>query len=200
VNLDIVIAVRGGGKSRLSPALSADRRETIVGTMLSDMLERLGGGGRLHVVTPTPALTELAQAAGAMVIPDPGTGLNAAFAAARAVLPGQFLALPGDLPLAGGVDVDRMRAALVPGRAAVAGTQGGGTGALLLPPGLSFRFAFGAHSLAWHRRNGAIEIDAPGFGLDIDTPEDIAALLARNVRCRTSDLLRSTGLSKTPWG
>jgi len=199
--LDIVIAVRGGGKSRLSGILDEAGRESLVVAMLVDMLDRLAGR-RLHVLTPTPALAHIAQRMGANVFADRGEGLNHAFAAARAGLAAaqpdaSFLALPGDLPCVTTAEIDAMIEALRPWRAVLAPAgRGGGTGAVLLPPGLPFSFAFGPGSLAVHLDADAVTVHAAGLALDIDTRADVDAFLALCEDGRTRQLLSSMPIAR----
>jgi 2-phospho-L-lactate/phosphoenolpyruvate guanylyltransferase len=188
VKLAIVIAARGGGKSRLAPLLDAAGRAELEAAMLADMLDRLVAWPR-HVVTPSPTLKAVARASGAAILTDPGEGLNGAFAAARAGLGGAMLAMPGDLPAVTDGDVATMAALLAPDRVIVVPTGDGGTGAVLLPPGMPFAFAFGPDSFARHRAGPVTPIALPGLSLDIDTPADADAFLRLSVPGRTREVL-----------
>jgi 2-phospho-L-lactate guanylyltransferase len=204
-----VIAVRGGegAKTRCVPHLDAQARGELVRAMLLDMVAALGGGagGRvdeIEVVTPTPELAQAAREAGARVhLETQAHGLNAAFEAARARLretaPGAVMvALPGDLPLLDAAELAPALAALTPKRVGLApASADGGTGAVILHAGAPFAFHFGSDS--FHRHwTGAVQaglepfrLEAPGLGLDIDRPEDLAALEARGGGERTARLL-----------
>jgi 2-phospho-L-lactate guanylyltransferase len=91
----------------------------------------------------------------------------------------------GDLPLLGAEDVDRLAAALPDRGVAVAPSfDGTGTNLLLARPPSAIPTAFGRASLAAHRRLAAragIRLaahDQPGASLDVDTPVDLARLIA----------------------
>ena len=84
----------------------------------------------------------------------------------------------------------------------LARARDGGTNALLLRPGVSLPFAFGADSCSRHlaaaRAAGlaARVIERAGLSLDLDRPEDIAACLARAGNSRTLGLLHRLGVPR----
>jgi 2-phospho-L-lactate guanylyltransferase len=202
-----VIAVRGGegAKTRCVPHLDAQARGELVRAMLLDMVAALATGGgvdEVEVVTPTPELAAAAREAGARVLLETQAhGLNAAFETARARLretaPGAVMvALPGDLPLLDAGELTPALEALTPRRVALApASADGGTGAVIVHVGAPFAFHFGACS--FHRHwSGAVQaglepfrLEAPSLGLDIDRPEDLAALDGRGCGERTARLL-----------
>lgn len=172
-----------------------------------DALDVPGIAARL-VVSPDPTVLATARATGARGLlqrsPSGGNGhgggrddgLNRALDEARRHLvangAGAMLVVLGDLPLLSAADVGAMLAladedgdegmassatvVLAPDR------RESGTNALLLRPLTGLPFAFGAGSLARHRaaaRGLRLRLyRAPGTALDLDTPDDLAALRA----------------------
>lgn len=209
----IIIAARGGrnSKSRCREALCEDSRGALTRAMLADMIvacRRAPGVERVWVVTPSTDLASLAAVAKAMPIFETEvSGLGEAFAVARkhaeAAGPAPILLLPGDLPLLDPFDIEAVIAAPRPDEAVLVAANGdGGTGAILLPPGAPFSFAYGPNSFARHlaaaRASGLTPrvVDAPSMAFDLDRPSDIARILAGNSGGRTRALLASFALFK----
>jgi 2-phospho-L-lactate guanylyltransferase len=205
----VVIAVRGGpnAKSRCADRLDEGEREHLVEAMLGDMLDALAGSTvirQVHVATPTPSLARLAGARpGVSVILEQPAGLNAAFENARrrvaAEDPDAALALmPGDLPLLDRTELEAALAQVAPGRVGlVAASADGGTGAVLLPAGTPFAFAFGPDSFNRHlavARQADLApfvVDAPSLAFDVDGPLDLDRLAASGRGLRSAGLLGS---------
>ena len=189
-----------GAKSRLAAALAPAERAALTLRLLHGVLDALAAPAVAErlVVSPDPRALAEARAAGAATLrqrlPTRGDALNDALAEARdwAAARGAdaLLVVLGDLPLLTAADV----AALV----ALAGRDAPvvvlapdrherGTNALLLRPPDAIPFAFGPDSLARHlaaatARGLPVRLyRAPGTALDLDTPEDLAALPARVV-------------------
>ncbi len=178
-------------KRRLAGDIDDERRETLVAAMLEDVLEAIGetrAVERTIVVSDEPRAAEVAKAAGAEVVPDPGEGGHSEAALAgisRAEAEGAncVLLLPGDCPLLEPRELDRLLTG-VPERyvAVVPDRHGTGTNALVLAPPSAIRPAFGEGSCARHvaaaREAGvphAIE-ELASLALDLDTPADVVAL------------------------
>ena len=190
----VVARVGGGAKSRLADSLSVEQRRTLALAMLGDVVGvcRQARGivaGTLAVVDE-PAARAVAQLAGALAIGDPDTGdMNAAVAAGvsavRKLGADTVLIVPGDVPL---ISVDDIQALLdsagAESMAVVIGAShdGLGTNALLLRPTNVIAPAFGPPSVGRHVQlglaAGAHTVVRAGLGLalDIDTPDDLAAL------------------------
>ena len=143
-------------------------------------------------VVPEPGLSRDAGAAG---------GLNPALRHAQAVAmdgsAARLLIVPADLPLIEPADVAALLDAaggaatiIAPDRAA------SGTNALLLGPPAAVEPSFGEGSFARHRGSIAAAgltcsvVSRPGLALDLDTPTDVAMLLAVSRASRASRLLR----------
>ncbi|MGH2962771.1 MAG: 2-phospho-L-lactate guanylyltransferase, partial [Solirubrobacterales bacterium] len=163
----------------------------LVAAMLEDVLgavARSRAVERTIVVTGEPAGAQAARAHGAELIADPGDAGHSPAAAsgvARAIELGATAAvlLPGDCPLLDPHELDGALGRTAAGRVAVVPDRHGtGTNALLLAPPDAIEPAFGEGSRARHerlaRRSGhrvAVESLA-SLALDIDTPDDLAAL------------------------
>ncbi|MEZ0152975.1 MAG: 2-phospho-L-lactate guanylyltransferase [Candidatus Reddybacter sp.] len=113
-----------------------------------------------------------------------------------------MLFLPADIPLLATADIQALLAKhSQPGVSlAVAGADGG-TNALLVSPPDIIAPAFGERSCQRHiarAREQGLEpnvITSPGLGLDIDTVEDIRALLASGKDCATLRYLHESGIT-----
>lgn len=142
----------------------------------------------LVVMTLDPDIRVRASAWGVRTIPDPAPGLNHALAEALVSLSNGshgLLVVAGDLPFLRPADIAALFSARPPRGIGLAPSKdGAGTNALLLPPGIVLRPAFGRGSLAAHRRQAlalgltVTEIARPGLAFDLDTPADFAAYLA----------------------
>jgi 2-phospho-L-lactate guanylyltransferase len=188
-----------GALRRLTPALEAPVRRELQVAMLTDVLAACAGARELAgvmVVTSDPAARGMAEAiAGARVVPDhqPPRGMNAAVvrgleAVAAAGADGA-LVLTADLPLARPEDLDAVvRAAPAPAAGpsatVVPSRDGTGTNAMLLRPPAALTPRLGVDSLARHLAQAArrgvtvTRVDLPTLALDIDTPRDLAELMA----------------------
>jgi 2-phospho-L-lactate guanylyltransferase len=181
-------------KTRLADALANGVRRRLAEAMVADVLDALLACGSLDgvvVVTNERSIATLALAAGATVLPDPReSGQSAAalvgIAHALAAACERVLLVPGDCPA---VDAETLRALLDGGASApavtiVADRHGSGTNALLLAPPDVIEPGFGPGSFERHRQRahaaGAAWQAAalPALLLDVDTPEDLAALRA----------------------
>jgi len=178
-------------KRRLAAGIDEERRQALVAAMLEDVLEAIGAARsveRTIVVSDEPGAVEIAQRAGAVVVPDPTAGGHseaalAGIARAREEGAARVALLPGDCPLLEPRELDRVLTG-VPERyvAIVPDRHGTGTNALVLSPPDAIRPAFGESSCARHataaRAAGipfAVE-ELPSLGLDLDTPADLIAL------------------------
>jgi 2-phospho-L-lactate/phosphoenolpyruvate guanylyltransferase len=82
-------------------------------------------------------------------------------------------------------------------RSFVADAAGTGTVLLTAPPGKPLDPRFGIGSAAAHAASGARNLsgDWPGLRQDVDTPADLAAVLALGAGAQTCALLRDLGLT-----
>jgi 2-phospho-L-lactate/phosphoenolpyruvate guanylyltransferase len=178
-------------KQRLSQAVPSDRAE-LAEAMVRDVLAALAAVPEIDdvlVVTAEPLAAHAAESAGATVVPDPDErgqsaaairGIDAAVerGAERALL------VPGDCPVLSPGEVSSLlaRAAGGPSVVIVPDRHGSGTNALVLTPPEAVGPSFGSGSFARHAAQASAAgatvkvCDVPSLGLDVDTPDDLAAL------------------------
>lgn len=200
MNATAVLPVKrlGAAKQRLAAGIDGERRRQLAGAMVADVLEAIGearGIDRLIVVSGDPVAQELANDAGAEVVPDPEDAghVEAALAGiARAEVEGaeRVVLLAGDCPLLDPRELDRLLTG-IPERyvGIVPDRHGTGTNALLLSPPDAITPSFGEGSKDRHveaARAAGIPFEIenlPSIELDLDTPADVIALtreLAKN--------------------
>jgi 2-phospho-L-lactate guanylyltransferase len=180
-----------GAKSRLSRRLPREAVAQLCLAMLGDVVEalaRVASIDRVVVVTPDAEIAETARRAGAEVLLRPDPGLNAAVdAAAVGLAPGGgdgVLVVLGDVAGARPEDLERLVGALDGRGVALAPSRDGGTSALLRVPPDVIAAGFGPGSASVHRERAAragvpcVELELPSLAIDVDEPEDLAALLA----------------------
>ena len=189
-----VIPVRSleGAKSRLGGALDAEERQDLVRLLLERTIAAASLVPQIAsilVVSPDPAILELADQAGAEPLRQQGEGLNEGLeqAVVHAIAGGAtaILVLAADLPSVSdtsiGEIVETAAAAATARRAIVVvvpDRHGRGTNALLLSPPGAIRFAFGTDSRVAHEAAAravdalSLEVDGP-LSLDLDLPEDL---------------------------
>ena len=206
----------GHAKQRLAGFLGAVERRLLSEAMAEDVLETLSQVSELSeiiVVTRDERACELAARHGARVLAEPvNDGQSAAVKRAAGALGRagveSLLQVPGDVPGASADEIAAVMAAhgsAVDGAAAVTlvpSRDRRGTNCLLCSPPDVLPFAFGHESFGPHceaaRAQGiAPRIMAlPGLGLDIDTPDDLRAFMARPAAGRTLDYLRESGIAE----
>lgn len=195
-------------KQRLIGVLSPEERRALARAMLEDVLEAVTAArfDRVLLVTRDPEVTTLARRFPvAIVEEEEARGHTGAVALAQRVAikhgAERFLTIPGDVPQATPDEITALIQAAPPGPGVVfvPSRSGFGTnGALLSPPGV-MALKFGEPSFANHltaaRRRGLepVVLSLPGLGLDVDGPEDLAALLQSERETRSTRLLRSLG-------
>jgi 2-phospho-L-lactate/phosphoenolpyruvate guanylyltransferase len=181
-------------KSRLGGTLSPGARIELSLVLLKHVcgtLRAVADIEHVAVMTPDPAVRARAVAWGVASFPDPGPGLNAALAQTMETggRSHAVLVIAGDLPFLAPADVTALLAAARPGRLVVAPSkEGTGTNAVVVLPGMTFRPAYGAGSLAAHRRGGrslgyeVVEVRRPGLAFDVDNESDLRGLQALRER------------------
>lgn len=165
-------------KRRLEPALAHPERLALV----HQMAERVVAAAAplpVAVVCDDNEVADWARRHGALVIWEPGRGLNGAVeeGVARLARMGveQVTVAHGDLPRATGIgSIEAFSGVtLVPDR------HGDGTNVIRLPAGCGFRFSYGPGSFSRHRaecvRLGlpARVVSAPGLTWDVDVAADL---------------------------
>ncbi len=170
------------GKRRLAGAMDDAARAALNEEFLVHALGLAGAlAGPTLLVSPDEAVAAHPAAADAVLVADPGLGLNAAVeagrGAARLLGAARIVVLPSDLPTAQPGDVLALAGTASP-VAVAPDRHRRGTNGLALDAGLDFAFRFGAGSFAAHMAEAARlgvaaeAVDNPGLALDIDTPED----------------------------
>src|SRR2546421_11650383 len=171
-------------KLRLAGVLGPRARRRLALSMLGDVLEAAAAWPLRLLVTSDDDAALAAEAAGWSVVPDPGSGLNAAVTAGtqRAVAEqaGALLVLPFDVPLVTPGELTELFA--IDADVIVSRSDDGGTTGLLRRPPGAIDPRFGLASAAAHaeaaRRAGlrVRSLRLPGLALDVDDPEDLQRL------------------------
>jgi 2-phospho-L-lactate guanylyltransferase len=191
-------------KQRLIPLLGAEERRALARAMLEDVLAALAAAlpGHVFVVTTDALVMEVAERYGARCLVEHanrGHTEAVAFAQYQALARGaaRFLTIPGDVPCVTAEEIAVVCGAAGAGVTFVPSMSGFGTNAVLLAPPDAMPLKFGEPSFDNHllaaRQRGLTPIirELPGLGLDIDTPEDLALLLARGADTRSAALVSS---------
>jgi 2-phospho-L-lactate/phosphoenolpyruvate guanylyltransferase len=181
-------------KQRLGDAVGGSGREELAAAMVSDVLSALAAVEEIDevlVVTAEPLAARAAERAGAAVVDDPDEAGQSAAAdrgidAALVRGADRVLLVPGDCPALDPNDVVRLlsRHGEPPYAVIVPDRHGSGTNAMLLSPPGVVGPSFGAGSFARHAARASavgatVKVcDLPSLGLDVDTPDDLAALRA----------------------
>jgi len=181
-------------KSRLAEALDPPARAALTLRLLwrvCAVLRAAPGVEAVSIMTPDATVRASAAGWGMAACLDPGRDLNTALAAvigaaSRAARGPGMLIVAADLPWLEVADVAALLAPARPGVLVLAPSRdGAGTNALVCPPGVRFRPAYGGGSRARHRDRArdagleVVEVRRPGLACDLDTPEDLAMLRAR---------------------
>jgi 2-phospho-L-lactate guanylyltransferase len=220
----LVVPVKGGAgaKSRLHPPAGVSRSD-LAWAIARDCLEAVGAAvpaGHLHVVTSDQTVASYAAGLGAVVVADPGRGLDEAVragvrsactsatdhggawlhphvpvGATAAPPPDGVAVLLGDLPALTPADLlCALEAAAGHDLAVVPDAQGTGTVLLTSLTGL-LEPAFGADSAARHTAAGhhRLDLDLPRLRTDVDDDRSLAAARGLGVGPATLRALAGAG-------
>jgi 2-phospho-L-lactate/phosphoenolpyruvate guanylyltransferase len=180
-------------KQRLADELKPGPRKALVEAMFSDVLialRRSVGISEIVVISADHGAQRIAGGHGATVLEDDTSGhseatiLGIAHALERGI--DRVLLVAGDCPLLDPDEIDALvsRPVQRPSVLIIPDRHRTGTNALLLSPPDAVRPSFGPGSCARHandaRAAGATPavVDVPSMALDVDTPDDLAALRA----------------------
>jgi 2-phospho-L-lactate guanylyltransferase len=181
----------GEAKQRLAHELRPGPRRALAEAMFSDVLvalRRTPSIDTVLVVSGDNGAQQLAGGYGAGVLDDQQRGHSAAtlLGIAQAMESGarRVLLVPGDCPLLDPNELEGLLGRRTQARSAliIPDRHGTGTNALLLTPPDSLEPAFGPGSCQRHAagaralRTPHEVVHVPSLALDIDTPEDLAAL------------------------
>ena len=191
-------------KRRLAGVLSVHERRELSLQMLSDVvatLKRADALDAVAILSNDPDVIDLARALNVRVLEDTETCVNAAVAEAARVLVTEgietMLVVPSDVPLATPAEIDQILEAQATGTSVtiVPDRWGTGTNALACSPPTAIAPCFGPESFIRHQEVAqsagltATILELRDLGLDIDIPEDVAALTARKRHTRTHQFL-----------
>jgi len=180
-------------KQRLQEELSTGYRRALAEAMFSDVLVALRRATAIDevlVVTADHTAQQIAGGYGASVLDDLERGHNvAATRGVRAAIRAgaqRVLLVPGDCPTLDQAEVDSLIAKPAGARSAfiVPDRHGTGTNALLLTPPDALEPSFGPGSCERHLSQSIMHgleaevVELRSLALDVDTPEDLAALQA----------------------
>lgn len=192
-------------KGRLAEVLTPLQREELAKATLATVLEAVTAAGySLAVLTSDEAVAALLPPGARLIEESPdAAGLNPQLEYAQGILAaGPLLILHADLPLATAAAVEAFVSAAPPAPSCtIVRSPDGGTNAMLLDPPGRFSLAYGRGSAALHeaaaRAAGVafVAVPAPALELDLDTPDDLDALLKTKAgqESRAGQLLRSWG-------
>lgn len=182
-------------KMRLAGVLDDAERIALARRMLKRTLLKLArarGIARVAVISRDDQVLNMARTYNAFGIGETNTNLNDALTQARRVCMANgaraVMIVPADLPRLRVRDVEKMIALGEPApRVVIApAARDGGTNVLLLNPATGFEFMFGPKSFDAHvaqagEKARTVEIyDSETVTVDLDVPEDLALLNARN--------------------
>jgi len=202
-------------KQRLKGFLAVEQRETLARLLYRQTLAALGqaeGIDRVVVVTSDVEVAEHARCSGALVFEENeqvshSASADAACLRAMELGASTVLLVPIDVPTVTPADFSQLAASarlgLPPGLTVVPSSDGAGTNALVRTPPDCIESRFGPGSFRAHldqalSKGFQAEVrHIPGLMFDIDTPEDVAELLASPHECEVSSFLRAACASKS---
>lgn len=177
----------GVAKRRLGPAVDAATRSRLGRAVAANTLTMVAASGATPVVvTGDDGVAEWAQAGGfAVVIEPPGGGLDGAAAAVTGA--DSWAVVHADLPLVTVADLAAAWRGAAP--AVLAPSVDGGTNLIAGAGPMRFRYGPGSFHRHLATMPGASVVTRPGLALDLDTPGDLAAVLALGAPDWLVDLL-----------
>jgi 2-phospho-L-lactate/phosphoenolpyruvate guanylyltransferase len=200
-------------KERLAALLSSELRRALMLAMLEDVLTALAavpGLAGIAVITIDPAARRLAMSYGARII-EMGArdGHTGAVAVAARLLSAEgrrgMLTVPGDIPLVTATEIAQLLAAHRPAPAFTIAPSHDerGSNAIICSPPDAVPLRFGEDSFFPHLHAAETcgirptVLRLPGVALDIDTPEDLAALALQRTPTRARALLAANDMLRT---
>jgi 2-phospho-L-lactate guanylyltransferase len=197
-------------KQRLTGFLAVEQREALARMLYRQTLATLcqaEGIDRVVVATSDAEIADHARESGALVFEEEEQISHSASADAACLRAMQMgastvLLVPIDVPTVTVADFTRLAASAQPGLIVVPSSDGTGTNALVRTPPNCIESRFGPGSCRAHLDQAhskglpADVLRLPGLMFDIDTPEDVAELLAGPHQCQVSSFLRVACASK----
>lgn len=174
----------GEAKLRLAPALSPGQRRRLARTMATRVV-RSAAGMAVAVVCDDTEVAQWARSLGALVIWEPGRGLNGAVqeGVSRLGVMGveSVVVAAGDLPLA----TDLHWVTEFDGITLVPDRRRDGTNVICVPVRAGFNFSYGPGSFSRHlaeaeRVGTAVRVvHSSPLAWDVDLPEDLTAVVGK---------------------
>lgn len=177
-----LIPLKGSGerKTRLASRLDKRQRRTLSYELFSHVASVLNSSAGVSEVTILSDVRP--ENWNGPLICDKGRGLNIELQALASALGSRrLLIIHADLPLVSSEDIAVLLAVAESGCAIAPDRHGSGTNAIALRDAVGFEFSFGPDSFARHRAafQGRVHVVSRlGFGLDIDTPDDLDLAIA----------------------
>lgn len=208
----VVIPVKDidDAKQRLAGVLDANERRSLFAAMLADVLAAVvaaKGYDEVALITRDAQAEELARSFGFKTITDrDNAGHTDAVNVAIEHLIGAgvdgMVTFPGDIPLVTASEIETLLAAHGDAQAMTIAPSRDkrGSNAIACTPPDAVPFRFGADSFFPHleaARGVGIEprvVELAGFGLDIDTPDDLMQLAATSGTTQTHAFLKRSGI------
>ena len=193
-------------KQRLVPTLGAEERRALATAMLEDVLAAVSPArvDAVWVITRDAAVSAIARRFGATVVTEAeNRGHTAAVADGQARARDEgiavFATIPGDVPCVTAAEIDALVSAVTaaPGAALALSRSGLGTNGVALAPPDALTLRFGEPSFDAHLTSARARGLTPrilrlrGLGLDVDDPDDLAALLVEGRATRSARLVAS---------
>jgi 2-phospho-L-lactate guanylyltransferase len=182
----------GAAKQRLAESLGAGSRQALAQAMFADVLGALRRTEELDeiaVITSDRAADAAARGRGVIVLEDTaqaGQSEAARIGIRHALAHGfeRVALVPGDTPLVQPADIAGLLSRSGPGVSVVPDRHGAGTNALVLAPPDAVGPSFGPDSCGRHLALADAAgvpvriVEVAALALDVDTPDDLAALSA----------------------
>jgi 2-phospho-L-lactate guanylyltransferase len=163
------------GKARLAPSLDNATRSRLARAVALHVADACAAAGfDITVVSSDEKVTEWAQSRGALLVADPGAGLDAACSLGVSARSTPWVVVHGDLPLLDAATMRQAAAALQAGRDVIAASRDGGTN--LLGSHGSFDFSYGVASFHRHLARFVTPpqmITTMATLVELDTPSDL---------------------------
>jgi 2-phospho-L-lactate/phosphoenolpyruvate guanylyltransferase len=197
-------------KTRLSGVLSAAERQDLFRAMLTDVLAavaevKLDG---VLMITGDAEAAAMARDRGLRILAeDDNQGQTAAVEAAVQFIADEgaetIMTIPGDVPLATAAEFETVLAGhpAAPAMSIVPAHDRRGSNCIVCSPPTAVPLRFGNDSFQPHlARAQSLDIDPrivplPGIGLDVDTPADLAELIARPGNTLSQAYLIDSGIA-----
>lgn len=190
-------------KGRLAAILSESERQEFALAMLEDVVRALTAVtsiDRVVVVSPDADVRALASELGASVVEEPANvrGINQALSCALESFspqPEALVVVLADVPEILVADVEGALSQLPERGLVICPSHDKGTGLLAMRPAGLVPFRFGPLSFSLHKREAAAQklpievVRAESLARDIDSPDDVRAMLSRGGSTVTHRLL-----------